>query len=115
MSVQDLVDQRVLGAAERAFLVRRDGSVIGLVTTSDIAKVPRDQWNGTTVGHAMVPAAQVHTITPETGLLDAMRLMQEHDVHQLPVLDNGQLVGMVTRGDVLRQLEVRMQFQDGES
>ena len=41
-----------------------------------------------------------------------MQLMQEHDVHQLPVLDGGQLVGMLTRGDVLNQLEVRLQFSE---
>jgi CBS domain-containing protein len=115
MTVQALVDERVLGAAERAFLVRRDGSVVGLLTTSDLSKLPRDRWDETAVAHVMVPAAQVHTITPQTGLLDAMRLMQEHDIHQLPVLDDGRLVGMVTRGDVLRQLEVRMQFQDGQT
>jgi CBS domain-containing protein len=32
----------------------------------------------------------------------------------VPVLEDGRLVGMVTRGDVLRQIEVRMQFQDGK-
>jgi signal-transduction protein with cAMP-binding, CBS, and nucleotidyltransferase domain len=35
-----------------------------------------------------------------------MRLMQEHDVNQLPVLEEGRLVGLLTRGDVLQRLEL---------
>jgi CBS domain-containing protein len=113
MSVQHLVDERLLRSAERAFLVRRDGSVIGLITASDITKVPRDQWGITSISRVMVPSEKVLTVGPRTGLVEAMQLMQQHDIHQVPVLEDGRLVGMVTRGDVLRQIEVRMQFQDG--
>jgi CBS domain-containing protein len=31
-------------------------------------------------------------------------------VHQVPVLDDGRLVGLLTRSDVLRQLELRAMF-----
>jgi Zn-dependent protease/predicted transcriptional regulator len=113
MTVQQLVDERLLRAAERAYLVGSDGHVIGLVTATDITRLPREQWARTAVTSVMVPAEQVRTVTPGTDLVEAMRLMQQYDIHQLPVLDEGRLVGMLTRGDVLRQVEVRMRFQDG--
>jgi CBS domain-containing protein len=113
MSVQHLVDERLLRSAERAFLVRRDGGVVGLITVSDITKVPREQWGTTSVSRVMVPSENVLTVAPQTGLIEAMQLMQQHDIHQVPVLEDGRLVGLVTRGDVLRQIEVRTQFQDG--
>jgi CBS domain-containing protein len=113
MTVQDVVDERMLRSAERAFLVGSDGSVVGLVTASDITRLSRDKWAETAVSRVMVPSEKVLTVTPRTSLVDAMQLMQQHDIHQLPVLDDGRLVGMLTRGDVLRQIEVRMQFQDG--
>ena len=113
MTVQELVDGRLLPTAERAFLIGGDGNVIGLVTASDITKLPREQWAATAVTHVMVPAAKVMTVTPQTSLIEVMQTMQQHDIHQLPVLEDGRLVGMLTRGDVLRQVEVRMQFQDG--
>jgi len=113
MSVQELVDARLLRSAERAFLVRNNGSVVGLLTAADITKVPREEWGVTSVSRIMVPSGRVLTVSPDTGLIEAMQLMQQHDIHQLPVLDDGRLVGMLTRGDVLRQIEVRMQFQDG--
>ncbi len=113
-SIQQLVEDRVLGAAERAFLVESGGRIIGLLTTSDIARVARDRWPQTAVESVMVPAERVVTIEPTSGVVDSLRLMQEHDVHQLPVLDDGRLVGLLSRGDVIRQIELRTQFgRDG--
>jgi len=40
------------------------------------------------------------TITPQTTLPEAHRLMNEHNVRRLPVVNKGKLVGIVTRGDV---------------
>ena len=111
LSLQRLVDERVLTMAERAFLVEDGQRVIGLITTSDLAKHPRDEWNRTSVQQAMVPTEKVVTVEPHTELLEALKLMQEHDIHQLPVLDDGRVLGMVTRGDVMRQIELRAEFR----
>jgi CBS domain-containing protein len=40
------------------------------------------------------------TITPQTTLPEARRLMDEHYVRRLPVIKKGKLVGIVTRGDI---------------
>lgn len=45
---------------------------------------------------------QVVTATPETSAPDAVRIMKEHDVGCLPVLRGERVVGIVTRGDMLR-------------
>jgi acetoin utilization protein AcuB len=42
----------------------------------------------------------VVTIIPDTTLPDAHRLMDEKGIRRLPVLKDGRLVGIVTRGDV---------------
>ncbi len=110
LSLQRLVDERVLTMAERAFLVEDGGRVVGLITTSDLAKHPRDEWNRTTVQQAMVPTDKVITVLPETELLEAMKQMQEHDIHQLPVIEDGQVLGMLTRGDVMQQIQLRTEF-----
>lgn len=42
-------------------------------------------------------------VTPETTLREVATLMADKDVHRLPVVDDeGRVVGMVARGDVLR-------------
>ena len=98
-----IVDERVTSSLDRVFLVRRADRVVGLLSVTDIVRVPRGEWLTKLAGEAMVPAEQVLTITPDTGIVDAMRIMQEHDVHQLPVLEDGRLVGMVTLAEVVRQ------------
>ncbi|GMQ79512.1 MAG: hypothetical protein BMS9Abin02_2109 [Anaerolineae bacterium] len=42
----------------------------------------------------------VQTITPNTTVPEAHRLMTQNNIRRLPVLDGGRLVGIVTRGDV---------------
>ena len=38
------------------------------------------------------------TVTPATPIYDAVDLMKKHDIHRLPVLENGQLAGLITEG-----------------
>ena len=109
-TLQQLVDTRVLGHGDRAFLVAEDGTVTGLITTTDISRVPRERWAQTRVGDSMVPAERVITVPAGEPLIEALKLMQQHDIHQLPVLDDGTLVGLVTRADVLQHVEVHSQF-----
>ena len=42
----------------------------------------------------------VITITPDTSLHEAHRLMTEKRIRRLPVVDHGKLIGLVTLGDV---------------
>ena len=63
----------------------------------------------------------VLTVSPATSIHDAARIMVEHGVSGLPVLERGQLVGIITEGDlILRQGRRtdrpwwRSLFQDGE-
>jgi Zn-dependent protease len=110
ITVEQLVEDRVLAAAERAFIVEDGGRIVGLLTTTDITRLPRERWRSTAVEVVMVPTESVITIAPTSSVIDSLRLMQEHDVHQLPVLDDGRLVGLLSRGDVIRQIELRTQF-----
>ncbi len=49
-------------------------------------------------------ARQVVTITPESSILDAARLMLEHKISGLPVVDDGShLVGIISEHDLLRR------------
>ena len=110
MLIQRIIDERVLRHGERAVFVERDGHVAGVVTTTDLAKVPRDQHASTTVGAVMVPAERVITASPEMPLAEALRLLIEKDVHQLPVIEAGRFVGLLTRGDIFQHIEARRRF-----
>jgi CBS domain-containing protein len=45
------------------------------------------------------------TVTPETPLLDALRLLLQQKIKRLPVVDgDGRVVGLVGRGEILQAL-----------
>jgi CBS domain-containing protein len=57
-----------------------------------------------------VMTQHVITIAPDASILEALRLMLEHRISGLPVVDkNGTLAGIVTEGDFLRRAETGTQ------
>jgi Zn-dependent protease/CBS domain-containing protein len=109
MSVRDFVFQDVMEAGHRAVPVMDDGRLIGIVSMTDARRLPGDAWPSTTVEQVMTRAPLV-TISPEDDLATAIRLMAQKGLHQLPVLEDGQLRGMLSREDVLRFLHLRQEL-----
>lgn len=97
------------------------GNVVGVVSESDIVRVeqgssgkaegvlgwllnssstPDDRLEARTAGEAMSSPAL--TIAPGRSIAEAARLMTEKGVNRLPVIVRGELVGILTRGDLVR-------------
>lgn len=87
-----------------AVVVSRDGiSVDGIVSERDIVRALA--LRGTAVMSEQVAAigtADVHTVTPETGLEEVARMMTRHRVRHAPVTVDGGLRGIVSIGDVVK-------------
>ena len=107
ISLQKLVDEYFLPRGLRSAFVMQGDQLAGLITLSDIRQVPRDQWPQTPVGYAMIPLERLHTITPQQNVKDVLPLMTGQDVNQLAVVQDGRLVGVLTREGILRSLEIR--------
>ncbi len=107
ISLQHLVDAYVLPAGLRYALVMQGEKLVGLITLSDIRHIPREQWGQVSVGTAMIPLVRLHVATPQQNLSDVLPLMAGRDVNQLPVVDNGAPVGILSRDAIVGYLEVR--------
>jgi len=57
---------------------------------------------GQTVGEVM--SRDPITVSPDKPLKDAAQLMHERSVHRLPVIDAGRVIGILTRGDIIRAM-----------
>ncbi len=87
------------------------GRLVGIITDRDLRRaanspfVVREQWydnfilDHIEVGSCMTPDPL--TIAPSASVVDAVRLMRDHKVGGLPVVTDGQLVGIVTETDLL--------------
>ena len=83
-------------------VVDADDQIVGIISRRDLDIA---FYHG--FGHAPVKGymtTNLKTIAPETRLPEIKSLMVTYDIGRLPVLDQGQLIGIVTRTDVLRQL-----------
>jgi len=47
------------------------------------------------------------SVGPDTPVREAARLMVAHKINRLPVVDKAQIVGIVTRGDIMRAFTTR--------
>jgi CBS domain-containing protein len=107
LRVSDLVYDHMLGSDERAFPVVQDGRLAGLVCIEDVRKLPREKWTEAAVADIMTPAAELSVVDPRQDASDALQELTRRDVRQLPVVDNGRLVGLLRRRDIVRWLRLQ--------
>jgi Zn-dependent protease len=112
-SVQEFVDHYILRTGKRCFIVSVQGRLGGLITPHEVRSVPREDWAVTPVQQIMRPIQQVKIVSPETPVMDALEMMAQGDLNQVPVVANQQVVGMLARGDILQALRARAELQHG--
>lgn len=110
LTLQALAHERILPTGQRAHLVIDEGRLVGLVTLTDLMRYPQAEWTARTVRDAMTPADRLRTVAPRTPLTEALHVFAQDDFHQLPVLDNGQPIGLLSRSALIRFLQLRTQL-----
>jgi len=109
LTVQQLVSEYFLVHAHGGYPVVRNGTLLAIVTLQCVRALARDRWNSTTVSDVMVSCEPAVTIQPEVAAADAMAKMARQRLGRLLVTDTtGQLVGIVTNGDLMRATQVRI-------
>jgi len=109
LSIDELVDA-LLAYNVRSFPVVEDGRLVGIVTLTDVRHAPREEWPVRRVRDLMTPRERLITANPEDDLERALRLMAAHEIHQIPVVDDSRLLGLLTRNALLRFLQLRQEL-----
>ncbi len=111
LDVETFVHDHLMRTGRRCYVVVDDGRLAGLVTPHEVKSVDRANWATTRVADVMRTLDRVHSITPETPLTEVIELMGREDVNQLPVVQNGWLQGIVSRGNIMRVLQARSELR----
>jgi len=110
-NLQTFVDEHLLRTGQRCFVVEEQGRVAGIITPHEVKAIERVKWRYTTIDDVMRPLDQLRTVGTDALVTDALELMGREDVNQLPVVRDGSLAGIISRGDVLRLLRTRAELQ----
>jgi Zn-dependent protease/CBS domain-containing protein len=103
MNLMELTDL-VFREKHRGYPVVENEEMIGMVTTADIQRVPELLRQATTVRDVM--AKNLFDIGPDEEATAAMKKLTELGVRRLPVMENGRLVGILSREDLVRAMEL---------
>lgn len=77
-----------------------EDKIVGIVTLKDIIGAnPEDDVS-------MVMSKEVITISPQKSAFEAFKIMSEKGIGRLPVVENGKLVGIISRSDLMRLKEI---------
>jgi Zn-dependent protease/CBS domain-containing protein len=79
--------------------------LIGMVTVADVQRMPSIDRDAMQVRDVMNRG--VIAVTPETPVMDVLRIMGAKDIGRVPVVDHDRLVGIVTRTDILKVVELK--------
>lgn len=104
--LQTIVDDVMVGQGERAVMVANGGAVLGILTVTDVRAIPRDEWRATPAQAAMTPRDRIVTVVAATPAVEVLVLIGEKRLNQIPVLDDGRMIGMITRREILERLQL---------
>lgn len=101
-AVQKLIKNDIAAAP----VVDKEGALVGILTEKDCMRVVlnacyHSEYGGTV---ADLMTNEVEAMGPEDSITDAARRFLDKRFHRYPVLDNGRLVGLISRRDLLRAL-----------
>jgi Zn-dependent protease/CBS domain-containing protein len=115
VSAQDTVASvisKMVSEKRTAFPISDGQHVIGLITTSDVSRVPEKD-------RALMPVSKIMSsspegVSPETEAVDVLDKMSSSRVLNMPVMDNGNMVGFITQADIARVVQIAMETSRGK-
>lgn len=81
------------------------GSLVGMVTLADVHRIPALDREAMQVRDIMT--RDVITLSQQAPVIDGLMLMSRHTIGRIPVMEEDRLVGIVTRTDIMKVIEIK--------
>jgi len=111
LTLQQVQDYAFATYKHHGFPVVKDGELLGVITGEDVRRVKPEHWDERRVEDVMRRTGGLVTVKPGDAAVDALIKMAKAGVGRLPVVEEGRLVGIVTRGDFTRVIQERLKFR----
>lgn len=107
LSLRELAESFASSLRPPALAVDLNGSAVGLIGIEQVKKIERSKWESTRVRQAMLPLAKEMMVLPGDLALDALKLLTENDRDDVPVQQDGNVIGTVGRRELAHYLQAR--------
>jgi Zn-dependent protease/predicted transcriptional regulator len=108
LSLDEYVHE-VLRTGHQYHVVTAAGVPSGFITLQSVRSIPRDEWINTSVQAVMVPLSGIPMVAPNEPAMSVLERMQQEELGQVPVVSDGQIVGIIGRDTIVRALQTRLQ------
>lgn len=112
ISVRELVEDYFLRHHHKLYPVVEGDRLVGCVTTGDIKRLPREEWDRQTVGAIAQQRCEENSIAPTTDAMTALAAMSRGRASRLMVVDGDRLVGILTLKDLLEFFSLKMELEE---
>lgn len=112
VSIKRLVEDYSYKYHHDVFPVTQDSRLVGCIGTRQAKELPRDEWEGRTVGELAETCSDQNTVEADTDAVKALSIMNRSGNSRLMVTENGRLVGIVALKDLLGFLSIKLDLED---
>lgn len=107
LTIRELVDTYALHSYHQCFPIVSNDTVLGIVMLQSIREIPRNRWETLTVREIMIPFQDMVSVHPDEDIISVMQKMATTRVTQFPVVEDGRLVGMLSRDSLMNIINLK--------
>jgi CBS domain-containing protein len=97
LSIKELAQLLIKNQISGVPVADEQGKIVGLVSEADIIAKKGKQVQA-------IMSQQVYSVTEETSVEEIAQLMTTHRIKRVPVMNDGRLVGIVSRADIVNTI-----------
>ncbi len=111
ITLDKLVDDYFLKYRYNSYPVVSNGILLGIVSIHDVKEIPREDWNKIKVSKILDSKIIKLCVSPDEDATSAMSKMVREGIGRVLVLDNGKVVGIVSRKDLMQILKHKIDLR----
>ncbi len=112
VSVRDAVDEYFFRYKYNVFPVEDEEGVIGLITIDNVKRIPKDEWGVTSLGAIVTELGEGIVVSPDETVSNVISKIFNNHIGRVLVMEEGRLVGIVSRTDIMNHLRIYMQLNN---
>jgi Zn-dependent protease/predicted transcriptional regulator len=95
-----------------AFPVVYGSTTHGLVSLQNMKEYPREKWSETRISRILTPLKEAMVLEPDSDAAEVMMKMAAQNIGRALVMKNGDLVGLLSRTDMMRFMQMHMVLRE---